>query len=114
MTFAAASASIGLWQFDRATDKLWTTEHCRAILGLAKDAPVTLGTFVVAVHPDDRGIAVGALRGELNGGSAVTDIRVVHPHGEVRWVRLEPVHISLTNTGTAQRNVCRHYRPENR
>ena len=95
MTFAAASASIGLWQFDRATDKLWTTEHCRAILGLAKDAPVTLETFVEAVHPDDRSVAVGALRGELESGSAVTDIRVVHRHGEVRWVRLRArAHIS--------------------
>lgn len=89
MTFAAAAASIGLWQFDRGTDQLWATEHCRAILGLPADAPLTRETFLATVHPDDRSIAARALRGTLRGGrSAVTDIRIVGPHDEVRWVRI--------------------------
>src|SRR5262249_52299557 len=28
MTFTAASANVGLWQFNRKTNELWTTEHC--------------------------------------------------------------------------------------
>ena len=89
MTFAAAAASIGLWQFDRGTDKLWATEHCRAILDLPADTPLTRDTFLATVHPDDRSIAARALRGTLKGGrSAVTDIRIVGPHDEVRWVRI--------------------------
>jgi PAS domain-containing protein len=34
MTFTAASVNIGLWQFDRKTDELWATQHCRALFGL--------------------------------------------------------------------------------
>ena len=88
MTFAAVSASIGLWQFDRATEELWATEHCRAILGIARDTPVTLETFLAVVHPDDRHVAVDTLRKSKGELSAATDIRIVHPNGEPRWVRI--------------------------
>ena len=53
MTFTAASANVGLWQFDRTTNELWATEHCRAMFGLASDVPLTSDTFVGAVHPED-------------------------------------------------------------
>jgi signal transduction histidine kinase/ABC-type uncharacterized transport system substrate-binding protein len=88
MTFAAVSASIGLWQFDRATGELWATEHCRAILGIARDTPVTLETFLAVVHPDDRHVAVDTLRKSKGEHSAATDIRIGHPNGEPRWVRI--------------------------
>ena len=89
MTFAAASASIGLWHIDRKTDKLWATEHCRAIFGLPANTPLTRETFLATVHPDDRSVAAAALRGTLKGRrSAVADIRIVDPRDEVRWVRI--------------------------
>ena len=89
MTFAAASASIGLWHIDRETNQLWATEHCRAIFGLPADTPLTRETFLAAVHPDDRSIAAAALRGTLKSGrSAVADIRIVNSPDEVRWVRI--------------------------
>jgi PAS domain S-box-containing protein len=89
MTFAAASASIGLWQFDRETNELWATEHSRTILGLPAETLLSRRTFLAAVHPDDRSIAAAALRGTLKGGrSAVADIRIVDPADEVRWVRI--------------------------
>ena len=89
MTFTAASANLGLWQFDRTTDELWATEHCKAMFGLANDVPLTRETFLAAVHPEDRRVAVGALRGAMMGRqSAVTDARVVFPDGQVRWIRV--------------------------
>ncbi|MBX9647979.1 MAG: PAS domain-containing protein [Xanthobacteraceae bacterium] len=89
MTFTAASANIGLWQFNRATDELWATQHCRVLFGLARDTPLTRDTFLAAVHPDDRRIAVNALRGILPGERpAVTDLRVVLPAGQERWIRV--------------------------
>ena len=88
MTFAAVSASIGLWQFDRITEKLWAAEPCRAILGFEKDTPITLGSFLAAVHPDDRQFAADILRKSKGERSAATDIRIVHPNGELRWVRI--------------------------
>lgn len=89
MTFAAASVNIGLWQFDRRTDELWATEHCRAMLGLGKDAPLTRETFVAAVHPEDRELAISSIRETSNGNQpAFHDVRVVLPDGQARWVRI--------------------------
>jgi PAS domain S-box-containing protein len=91
MTFAAASASIGLWHIDRETGQLWATEHCRAIFGLSADTPLTRETFLATVHPDDRAIAETALQGNLTTSrSPVADIRVIYPRNEVRWVRIRP------------------------
>jgi len=88
MTFAAVSASIGLWQFDRTTESLWAAEPCRAIFGFEKDTPITLEGFLAAVHPDDRRFAADTLRKSKGERSAATDIRIVHPNGEPRWVRI--------------------------
>jgi PAS domain S-box-containing protein len=87
MTFTAASANVGLWQFDRITNELWTTEHCRAMFGLASDMPLTRDTFVEAIHPDDRGMAVAAIRQVGNAGEfPVAHVRVVLPDNQIRWV----------------------------
>ncbi|KRR01853.1 hypothetical protein CQ12_13485 [Bradyrhizobium jicamae] len=88
MTFTAASVNAGLWQFDRTTDELWATEHCRSMFGLGKGVPLTRESFIAAVHPEDRRAAVATLRGALRGQAALTDVRVVHPGGEVRWIRV--------------------------
>jgi signal transduction histidine kinase/ABC-type uncharacterized transport system substrate-binding protein len=88
MTFAAVSASIGLWQFDRETEELWATEHCREILSIPKDTAITLEMFLAVVHPDDRRIVVDTLRKSRGELSALTDIRIVSPNGTPRWLRI--------------------------
>ena len=69
MTFAAAAANIGLWQFDRDTDELWVTEHGRALFGLPSDAPLTRKAFLAAVHPDDHGNRTPFASEVLQGGA---------------------------------------------
>src|SRR5262249_14484977 len=87
MTFTAASANVGLWQFDRKTGQLWATEHCRAMFGLMAGVPLTRDTLMAAVHPDDRGMAVTALRRIWDADhAAVRDVRIVLPDEQVRWV----------------------------
>jgi PAS domain S-box-containing protein len=87
MTFTAASANVGLWQLDRTTNELWATEHCRAMFGLASDVPLTRDTFVEAIHPDDRGMAVAAIRQVRKAReSAVTQVRVVLADNQIRWI----------------------------
>jgi PAS domain S-box-containing protein len=89
MTFAAAAANIGLWQFDRHRNELWATEHCRAMFGLARDAPLTRGAFLSAVHPDDLQTATQALKRSLETEQpAISDVRIVLPGGDVRWIRM--------------------------
>jgi signal transduction histidine kinase len=87
MTFAAASANIGLWQFDRKADELWATEHCRAMFGLEGDVPLTRHTFLEAIHPEDREIAIAALR-DATTVSTANDLRVVLPDGQLQWIRV--------------------------
>jgi C4-dicarboxylate-specific signal transduction histidine kinase len=89
MTFTAASANVGLWQFNRATDELWATDHCRFLVGLSGDTPLTRETFLAAVHPADRRTAAKAIRGLFNDGhAAVADVRIVHPDGREGWLRV--------------------------
>lgn len=89
MTFAAAAANIGLWQFDRHRNELWTTEHCRSLFGLARDAPLTHDALLKAVHPDDLQTATQSLQGSFEKEEpAFSDVRIVLPGEELRWVRM--------------------------
>src|SRR5882672_5107501 len=88
MTFAAAAANIGLWQFDRDRNELWATEHCRAMFGIARDAPLTRDAFLSAVHPDDLQTATHSLRSLETEQPAISDVRIVLPGGDVRWIRM--------------------------
>jgi PAS domain S-box-containing protein len=88
MQFAAASANIGLWYFERTTGRLWATVHCRAILGLAPDAPLTRNMVQQVIHPDDREAAIKAIRSAAFAGQdVVNEFRVVLPDGGLRWLR---------------------------
>ena len=89
MTFAAASANIGLWQFDLKTNELWATEHCRSLFGLSHELPLTRDTVLSTIHPEDRKLAISALRDASNAGQAVgSEVRVVLLDGQTRWIRV--------------------------
>jgi PAS domain S-box-containing protein len=89
MTFAAASANIGLWQFDSKTNELWATEHCRTLFGLRDELPLTRDTVLSAIHPEDHKVAISALRDASNAGKTVgSEVRIVLPDGQTRWIRV--------------------------
>lgn len=89
ITFAAASANIGLWQFNAKTNELWATEHCRALFGLSQDLPLTRETALSTIHPEDRKLAIAALREAQTAGQAVrNEVRVVLADGQTRWIRV--------------------------
>jgi PAS domain S-box-containing protein len=89
MALTAASANIGLWQFDRASNALWATEHCRALFGLGNDIPLVRDTLLAAVHPEDRdAIAAWFRRGKDTRYAGFSDFRITAPHDEVRWLRV--------------------------
>jgi PAS domain S-box-containing protein len=100
MTFTAASANVGLWQFDRGSDELWATEHCRTLLGLEKDVPLTRNTFLAAVHPEDRSTALLLLR-EGDDNERMRDMRIVRADGAVRWLR---VHVGSLGGSAGRRS----------
>jgi signal transduction histidine kinase len=89
MTLTAASANVGLWQFDRVTNQFWATEHCRAMFGLGGDVPLTRETILATIHPEDREAALSSFQVTRNAKHSVLhDVRVVLPDDKVRWIRI--------------------------
>jgi PAS domain S-box-containing protein len=89
MRFAAVAADIGLWHYDIRAQRLWSSKHCRAMLGLPAAEPLTTGALISRVHPDDRHVARAAIRaatfGTLTDGES--EFRVLWPNGETRWLQ---------------------------
>jgi C4-dicarboxylate-specific signal transduction histidine kinase len=89
MTFTASTANVGLWQFNRKSGEVWSTEHCRNMLGFPPDSQPTRESFLAAVHPDDRESVIAAIRNAEV--PQLFDARIVLPGGEVRWFRIHSV-----------------------
>jgi PAS domain S-box-containing protein len=103
ISIAAESANLGFWQLDPVTYRIWATEHCRRILGLAPDAEVTQQSFINACHPEDRAHATRICRDPIeNGKSYEQEYRVVHPDGQVRWI-LDRAHNLVDAAGKSRR-----------
>lgn len=87
MRLAAASTDTGLWQYNIPTRHMWATEYCRSMFGLNADLPLTPEALLGTVHPDDRAVAVAAMRAAVHVESAAgrSEFRVVHPSGRLRW-----------------------------
>ena len=47
-------AGTAFWRFDVATSTLLPSDSCRALHGLASDAPFSFSDYLAAIHPDDR------------------------------------------------------------
>ena len=89
MRFAAAAADIGLWQYDIQANRLWSSKHCRAMLGLSEHEPLTATALVDRVHPDDRHVAKASIRAATFGAlpDGESEFRLVWPNGETRWLQ---------------------------
>ncbi|MGH9259445.1 MAG: sensor histidine kinase, partial [Acidimicrobiales bacterium] len=89
VALAADAAQLGVWTWDIAADRIWTTGQARERLAApSTDAP-TLAWLLRGLHPDDRAPVERAIQGTLNGDSRLeTECRVALPGGAVRWVVL--------------------------
>jgi PAS domain S-box-containing protein len=87
--FAAASADIGLWQYDIAADFLWSSTHCRLMFGLPANHPLTTAELIDSAHPADRSVAVASVRAASYGALTTeqSEFRVVQPDGRIRWLQ---------------------------
>jgi PAS domain S-box-containing protein len=87
MTLAAGAANLGLWQWDRDTDRFWMTAHCREIYGLSEMAEPTMAAMTAAIHPDDLQKSVHAV-GRAMAAETTYEVqhRIVLADGRMRWV----------------------------
>jgi PAS domain S-box-containing protein len=89
MQFAAASAGVGLWQYEIGTKRLWSSTHCRMMFGLRPDQPLTTQSLLSSVHPEDLPVAKASVRAATYGmrEDAVSEFRVTGANGETRWLQ---------------------------
>ncbi|HWM48431.1 MAG TPA: MASE1 domain-containing protein [Xanthobacteraceae bacterium] len=89
MASAAASANIGLWHYDIASDAFWGSEACRALFGFPRDAPFARELFLAAIHPGDRATVTQAFRIALRSGQSIAiEFRVGSGEGDARWIQV--------------------------
>ena len=86
---AAAGSNDGLWDWDPTQDRLYCSERCRRMLGVAGDAPLTrLQDWLARVDDRDRANVRFAFeqhtRAEV--GHLEQQFRVHHGEGETRWI----------------------------
>jgi signal transduction histidine kinase len=87
MNLAARAASLSMWIWDVARDKVWTTAQWRQPAGLPKEQPIAFNDVLAAAHPADREELDRAVRKVLTSGEELDfEYRVVGPDGEVRWI----------------------------
>jgi PAS domain S-box-containing protein len=86
---AVECAEIGMWDYDLVNGEVTWSPRCKAIFGLAPDAPVDHAKFFQCLHPDDRERVQEAVRQTADpqgGGEQNLDYRALWPDGTVRWI----------------------------
>jgi PAS domain S-box-containing protein len=82
---AQAVAKTGSWRLNlQARELLWSDETHR-IFGIARGVPLTYGTFLSTVHPDDRDSVDKSWKEALGGVPYDIEHRIV-VDGSVKWV----------------------------
>jgi len=96
-------ASLGWRVIDFVADTRIWSDNARALFGLASDAPLTMRSWMAAVHPDDRPSL--KLIEDYPGHHGTRSYRVVLPGGKVRHLR-EEFEIERDVDGQPTRAVC--------
>ncbi|WP_419660072.1 two component system sensor histidine kinase, FIST domain [Desulfosarcina variabilis str. Montpellier] len=82
---AQTVAGVGSWLLDAVNNVLnWSDETYR-LFGVEKSTPLTIGTFIRCVHPDDRKAVTNAWQAALKGAPYDIEHRIMAGDQE-RWV----------------------------
>jgi PAS domain S-box-containing protein len=85
---AQEAADIGAFDWDLRTGRAELSERYLAIMGFSSAQEVTRKALVERCHPDDRQRLSAELAAASKGtGLTVSETRIIHPGGEVRWVQ---------------------------
>ena len=90
---AVAGSDEGIWDYDYAAGKVFTSPRARELLGLAPGpdtAPIGEALEGLPIHPDDRHLWDAARHAHLDGNSPTYEgeWRMRRPDGSYRWVRV--------------------------
>ena len=89
LCFAMEAAQVGIWRWDRATNKTYWSETNYRLMGYEPgDYETTFDLWLQAIHPDDRDWILAAIQQTLEQGTDLhMDYRVQLPDGSIRWLR---------------------------
>jgi PAS domain S-box-containing protein len=88
MAFAAEAADLGLWRWEAAHDRFWSTAHCREMFGIPHSAEYTMTAMTDAIHSEDRTAVTLAMQNGIRSGLTYElQYRVRLGDGQLRWVR---------------------------
>ncbi len=85
---ASEIGKVGMWDWNVETGELiWSDEHFRLEGYEVGEVIPTYERWAERVHPEDReGCDVKIAQAMESGEDYVNEYRIVHPHGDVRWV----------------------------
>lgn len=87
MTLAADAANLGIWTRDLVRNEIWASDKWRALFGFSKSERLEPNLILQHLHPDDREVFVKTVaRAVEDGGGYETDLRIVLPDGQLRYV----------------------------
>jgi PAS domain S-box-containing protein len=91
LRLATEAADIGTWDYDPETRALTWDAKCKELFGLPADAEITFdGTFLGALHPEDRGPTLAAIEQALDpsgDGRFEAEYRAIGVEDHVeRWI----------------------------
>jgi signal transduction histidine kinase len=96
LRLAADAGATGFWHLDAATGCIDCTPRCRANLGIAPDANVTLDTLWPVMHPDDREQIKARMQQALDKRDSYTlEFRAVWPDESVHWISSRGCYVEL-------------------
>lgn len=106
---AADAANLGFWIWSLPRDEVWGTEKLHRMLGFAPAAPITLGSFLMRLHTEDREPARQSLRRAMEEKSDYSaEYRVVGPDGRNKWISARgKVETEGTNGNVRMLGVCK-------
>lgn len=87
LDMAAASARIGLWEFDLNTGNIWATSSAKELFGFGQDEQITFTNLLEKVHLDDRSLVVEVVEKAPNlDTESMVEYRVPGADGAIRWL----------------------------
>ncbi|HEY0461172.1 MAG TPA: ATP-binding protein [Pyrinomonadaceae bacterium] len=87
LLYAAESAEIGLWFWDLAEEKIYSTPKCNGFFEISPFDLIAYEDFLKVVHPDDRQKLVDTfLESQKNGTEYDIEYRVIYSDGTIHWL----------------------------
>jgi PAS domain S-box-containing protein len=87
LLYAAESAEIGLWFWNLAEEKIYSTPKCNEFLEMSPFEAINYEDFLEIVHPDDRQLLIDTfLESQKNGTEYDIEYRVIYSDGNIHWL----------------------------